>query len=238
MLKILLADDDIIEQTGISFLFEKNQIQADLSYAENGEQALQMLQNDQFDLLITDIKMPLMDGVELVKRIRDFNKELPILVISGYEDFMYAKKLLRYHVLDYLIKPINFHDFIQVINRILELQPQETQGVHSDNEAINQVIQIIRDEFDTPLTLETVASRIFLSPGYLSQKFKELTGVNFNKYLMDVRLEHALTLLTKTNMKVSKIAEKCGFSNASYFNRVFKRKKSMQPLEYRERKGN
>ena len=83
------------------------------------------------------------------------------------------------------------------------------------------------------ITLETAAEHVFLSPSYLSRKFKEETGKNFNRYLSEVRTEAAKQLLENSGAELSDIAQSVGFEDQSYFSKVFRRTQGMTPKEYR-----
>ena len=76
------------------------------------------IKNQHFDILISDIKMPLLNGVDLIKRVRDFDQQIHIIIISGYNDFEYAKNLLSSNVTNYLLKPINTTEFIHTIKQL------------------------------------------------------------------------------------------------------------------------
>lgn len=230
MLKILLVDDNSIERQGIKFLMDKNQLTFEIHEVDNGCAALDLMKREFFNILITDIRMPLMDGVELVKKLRDFNNETAVIIISGYSDFEYAKSLLQYNVADYLLKPIDFAELMGVLNK---LKTSFNNNEVSEEKSISQAINIMKNEFQNPITLDEVASRVFLSASYFSKKFKEATGTNFVKYLTNIRLAEAENLLVNSSMKVSSIASYVGLPNASYFNRIFKEAYGVTPLDFR-----
>jgi two-component system response regulator YesN len=231
MLQILLVDDNEFERNGIKFLLKKNNIEANITEAVDGREALKLLKNQHFQLLITDIKMPFMDGVELVKNLRSFNCQTKILIISGYDDFNYAKELLKYDVSDYLIKPINFNQLIEIIQNALKIiEITDSQAC----KRMQEITTVIQQEFQSNLTLDELANRFFLHPSYLSKLFKESRGINFIKYLNDIRLQHAIALLENSHMKVAQIATFVGIPNTSYFNRIFKSEFGVTPSDYRK----
>ncbi|OTE88794.1 DNA-binding response regulator, partial [Escherichia coli] len=87
--------------------------------AKNGREAWQLFQKQPFDLIITDVKMPFMDGHALVARIKEAVPEIPVMFISGFEDFHYVKKAIQLQAVDYLLKPIDPDDFYEQINKII-----------------------------------------------------------------------------------------------------------------------
>lgn len=232
MIQVLIVDDNQLERQGIRFLLEQQLHDLKITECSNGRDALKFLKEQHFSLLITDIKMPLMNGVDLITHVRDFDQDIRIIVLSGYDDFTYARELLRANVIDYLLKPIDPLEFIACLNQTLE----KITNIHScSNEpTIDKTLEIIHNEFNRELTLEELADRVFLSPNYLSILFKKEMKIGLNKYLNNFRLEKACALLINSNMKVVDIAKYIGFDNPSYFNRLFKNTFGMTPSVYRE----
>ncbi len=92
----------------------------------------------------------------------------------------------------------------------------------------------IKDNYFRDITLDTVAKQIFITPGYLSQLFKQETGINFLEYLNQYRIEKAKELLKNTFLKNYEISDKVGFADDKYFSQVFKRYTGLTPTQYRE----
>lgn len=232
MIPVLIVDDNKLERHGIRFLLEKQEYTLEITECSNGTEALKKIKEQNFELLITDIKMPIMNGVELITLLREFNQSLKIIVLSGYDDFNYARELLKSNIVDYLLKPINpneFHTCItQVLNQIMDKKPI------TNDKIIDKVLSIMHHEFDRDLTLEDLSNRVFLSPNYLGILFKKEMNIGINKYLNNFRLEKACTLLLNSNMKVVDISRYIGFDNPSYFNRLFKNTYGLTPSTFRE----
>lgn len=87
--------------------------------AMTGVQALELMERYEFDMIITDIRMPEMDGLELISRVRLLKPEIPIVVLSGYDSFAYAREAIRYNVLDYLLKPVSQVELSDIVTRIV-----------------------------------------------------------------------------------------------------------------------
>lgn len=232
MTQVLIVDDNQLERQGIRFLLEKQVYELQITECTNGIDALKALKEHHFSLLITDIKMPLMNGVDLITHVRDFDQDIRIIVLSGYDDFNYARELLKSNVTDYLLKPIDPFEFEVCLTQTL----QKLEKIHplSSDPMIDKTLEIIHNEFNRDLTLEELAERVFLSPNYLSILFKKEMNIGLNKYLNNFRLEKACSLLLNSNMKVIDIAKYIGFDNPSYFNRLFKNNFGMTPSIYRE----
>ena len=107
MYRVLITDDEKIEREGIKFLLAQEEGEYEIHEAANGRQALNVLRSEEIDFLLTDIKMPHMDGLELASKVREEYPNLPIVIFSGYSDFAFAQEAMRYGVKDYVLKPVD-----------------------------------------------------------------------------------------------------------------------------------
>ncbi|MEK3888446.1 response regulator transcription factor [Bacillus sp. FSL K6-3431] len=131
MYKVLIVDDERNIRHGIQAMITRKFPQTfECIVANNGVSALELMQTDEVDILLTDIKMPEMDGIRLVKEIQKLKCKPEVIIISGYDDFEYAKQAIKYQVKDYLLKPINRNELYDTLERIL-------QDVESANDATN-----------------------------------------------------------------------------------------------------
>lgn len=120
MYNFLIVDDEKIERDGIKFLINKYKFEINILEAQNGEKALNLIKSNHVDILFTDIRMPFMDGLELAKRAKVCNRDIKIIFYTAYSDFEYAKKAITIGVVDYILKPVNVKEFIEVVNGIIE----------------------------------------------------------------------------------------------------------------------
>lgn len=118
-MRILVVDDEKIEREGMRFLIE-NAFEAQVLEAENGKIALRILEKEKVDIVLTDIKMPFMDGLELIREARKVNPDLEMVVFSAYDEFNYAKQAMKYGVEAYLLKPVDIHEFQETMKAALE----------------------------------------------------------------------------------------------------------------------
>ncbi|MDQ0919099.1 response regulator [Paenibacillus sp. V4I5] len=139
MFQILIVDDEHIEREGIKLLIHKYKLPLSVMEAENGEEALDILASHPIDILLTDIKMPFMDGLELCRRTREQFPELKIIIFSAYGEFEYAQRAIHYHIFAYLLKPIDVNDFLREFTDVIELcqKDQEQEKEHLLLELIN-----------------------------------------------------------------------------------------------------
>lgn len=254
MYRLIIADDDHIEREGIKFLIGRCQFPLEIREAKNGRQALEMLKEQPSDLLITDIKMPFMDGLELVRESRTFLPDLSVIIMSGHGEFEYAKAAISLQVINYLLKPIEEEEFKTVLTfAINQLDARSKQQAYelpsnaiprrldselsSKGRAVAEVLQIIETEYGNDLSLEYLAGRVHLTPSYMSHMFKKETGISLVKYINKYRMEKAKEFLDQSNYKIVEVYRMVGFSDPSYFGMTFKSFYGVTPSQYRERAG-
>ena len=127
-MKILLVDDERTEREGIRFLIEKFQFELEVAEAANGKLAMEYLQKYQdVDILLTDVKMPYMDGLQLAKYAKENRPDVIIIIFSAYSEFDYAKKACEVSAVNYLLKPIEVEEFKQVMEHVIALCRQKKQ---------------------------------------------------------------------------------------------------------------
>ena len=117
MTNVLIVDDEKIEREGLKYLLLREEGERNVFEASNGKQALQIIRSEDIQLVLTDIKMPHMDGLELSRRAKEENPALQIIIFSGYSDFTFAQEAIRYGVTEYILKPVNPEDFHKVIQK-------------------------------------------------------------------------------------------------------------------------
>lgn len=117
---MLVVDDQRIERDGIKQLLKRLGTELEIFEAANGKAACEILKTQEIDLLLTDIKMPFMSGIELVKFARNMSPDLQIAIFSGFGEFSYAQEAIKYGVSDYILKPIKPQEFLQTVTRMLE----------------------------------------------------------------------------------------------------------------------
>ncbi|MGO4371264.1 response regulator [Paenibacillus sp. MCAF20] len=134
-MRVLIVDDEVVIRKGIVKLLENfGRTITETDEARNGEEALQRLIDKRPDMIITDIQMPVMNGLELIARVRESNPELEIIVLSGYAEFEYVQQALRYQVTDYLLKPVTQERLDEVISKVLLKDPSKwTAQMNADS---------------------------------------------------------------------------------------------------------
>ncbi|MEG0901814.1 MAG: AraC family transcriptional regulator [Clostridia bacterium] len=202
-------------------------------YLSNPQEALQKICDLQPSLCIVDIRMPEMDGLELIHRCMEAGVKSGFIILSGYSDFEYARQALRMGVTDYWLKPLD-PDVVQ--EKLCALNAQlgsdEQQGVRPDEE-FAQVLEYIRLNAAKKLRLEDLAGVFGFNKNYLCSLFKSKIDMSFVQYLTKIRLESGCDLLRTTSFSLDEIASRSGLNDAAYFSKVFKKNMEMTPAQYR-----
>lgn len=143
MYSILVADDERIEREGIKSLLKQCGLDLEIQEASNGKKALEYLEKHNADILITDIKMPFMDGMELIENVRKQFPKMQIIIFSGYGEFDYARTAIRLGVSDYILKPVNPEDFYKTIEKVIA----EIQKDNSEMDSIQKKKGFLEEHF-------------------------------------------------------------------------------------------
>lgn len=187
MYKLLVVDDEKWVRQGLSLTIDWLAEGIELiGEAEDGEEALQRLQKDSADIIITDIKMPRMDGLGLIEALRNQQKKVYVIIISGYNDFEYAQKALKYGAYDYVLKPIEETTLLEVVRRCVNDLEQDNKRHHQLKEMSGRIRESL------PL-----ARQHFLEMLLLGRTVDSLSDLEARWQTLNMSLDpHCLTVLT------------------------------------------
>ncbi|QSF46412.1 response regulator transcription factor [Paenibacillus tianjinensis] len=247
MIKVMIADDEEVIRRGLEKITSRMDLEVEVIGSHgNGLEAwnqLSALSEEDIDLLITDIKMPRMDGFKLIEEARGHMKNLPIAVLSGFSDFDYVRRAMRFGALDYLLKPIEKSQLYELLKRVEEnkkLQAAEPQqeavqaSEGGEHYVVEQTKSILEKEYNHNFELERLAETVGMNASYISRLFKYKTGQTITEYLIGIRIARAKELLTgRPDLKNYEIAEMVGYSDPVYFNKLFKKICGMTPKDYK-----
>ncbi len=256
MLKLILADDEEMIRESIRSLIRWEEMDIEVAAScKNGPETLQAIMTLKPDIVLTDIKMPGMSGLDLISRVYD-RRDLTVefILLSGYAEFEYAKRAISYRVSNYLLKPCNENQIMEAVQkaaseirsrrRIRELIPDNafpdaSQPAYRDY--ILRILDYVDANFSDPdLTLKKIASDVlFMNVDYLSREFFRQTGQKFSAYLTGLRMTKAKALLSGAqHEKIYEIAEQVGFANnPQYFVQLFKASTGMTPRAWAKKHG-
>ena len=243
-MRIIIVEDEPRALRGlrqlISSISKECQIVAE---AEDGKEALESIISLKPDVVFTDIKMPYMDGIELIKAVKKYDIPTCFVITSAYGEFEYAKKAISLEVKEYLLKPLTYDEVKQVLERIhneqagrdiSELIEEESlvkkyQDVHY---LIHKAITRVEVGYSTRLSQEEMAQDLGMTPEYFSYLFHKETGEKFTDFIRNYRVEIAKKLMITTDMKIQEVAYAVGYSDPKYFGKVFRKVTNETPLEF------
>ncbi|HEX3048334.1 MAG TPA: helix-turn-helix domain-containing protein, partial [Bacillota bacterium] len=197
---------------------------------------------------ITDIRMPVMDGLELLETVSIYYPYLKMVIISGYSEFEYAKQAIKYGVKDYLLKPLETEELRVALEKIRITIQSETsyfcQKITTDKnnssteEIVKTVAQFIKENYTQEINLNSLAKSFNFNASYLSKLFKKYRDETPVKYLLTLRINQAKhLLLSEPDLDIKKIGELVGYPDQFYFSRIFKHIAGKSPSEFREEKN-
>ena len=250
MMKILIADDEGYEREILAEIIDRafsGQVQVRL--VENGRQALDVATLWAADILLMDIEMPGLNGLEAAKQILAQRPESKILFITAYSLFTYAHEAVKLGAFDYILKPVDAADVQQAVRRAINqveaqrqlrgMAPaaQQLEAAPSTDKASQLMVKVKKylqhNYMICDISLDSVSEILNMNPSYFSVLFKRAFGVNFVDYLTDLRMQAAKELLQDPMRSTSEVAGMVGYESANYFTRAFKRKVGMTPTDYR-----
>ena len=212
--------------------------------AQTGDQALELVKKERPDLIMTDIKMPVMDGMTLLTEVHNLFPLTKMVIISGFSDFEYARQAIALKVTDYLLKPVMTEDLTKVLQKVKnEIQiagnhQEETYPSGTSHETPAQIASFLKDylveNHTRDVNLNLIAEKLNYSSSHLSKIFSQIYGCTPNKYLMNLRMSHAQSLLLHNpELSIREIGEMVGYHDQGYFSRIFKKQVGKSPFDYR-----
>lgn len=207
----------------------------------NGEDAWEHINQQPPQVVITDISMPIMDGIELVRRISEAKNFIHCIILTGYADFTYAQSAVRYGVSDYLLKPVNSEELHQTLKKIElailadnELLIQSaSENTYKPEEIVALVKEYIQKHYADDITLNTISQNLGFSSSYLTKVFNKVMGTTPSKFIRDYRMNIAKQLLNEPGSSVNTVSAAIGYSDPFHFSKSFKQTFGISPTEYK-----
>ena len=242
MYRVFLADDEPWVVLGLKNLIDWGANRFVIcGEALDGEKAWERIARLRPDLVITDIRMPGLSGLELMARLKEEKIHSKIVVISGYSDFEYARRALQNGCSDYLVKPVYEENLVQCLARIresLETEPLMEQGEENDSEYLSEkrmaekMVLYITEHY-REVSLQMMEKEFCLGGSTISSIIKRNTGKNYSEHLLDIRISIAEKLLRSSKESIANIAEQVGYNDYFYFVKVFKKATGVSPSQFR-----
>lgn len=252
MYQVYIVDDAVLTRKALVLTVPWDQWDCVVVGAgENGEKAFEEISRLLPDIVITDICMACMSGLELIDKCRNANINVQFIIISGYNEFEYAQKAMKMEVLDYILKPIDDNELHQAVIKAIRRLEENNEKKRNDRERgigdwklrinydeknlnayLRQALEYVQEKYNQDLSVRIVAGFLNISESYLAKLFKVELNLTFLEYLTRVRIRNAVELMKDKNMPIYEIAERVGYRDYRHFSTIFKKYMGVGPKEY------
>ncbi len=239
MYRVMLIDDEMSARKLLKESIDWQSLGMEvIGEAASGIEAINIIDELRPDIVFVDISMPFMNGIEFTKIATERYADLIIIILTGHDDFEYARQCVRLPVVEYMLKPIVRKEVTDVLLNIKENldKHKKSQAPEGQSDitpsAIEQIVQFLRNNYtDSSINLTGVAQHFGFNPSYLSRKFKQETGKSFVEFLIKCRMERAIELAAQ-GKKMFCTANDVGIPDPNYFGRCFKKYTGISYSEY------
>lgn len=248
MYRVVLVDDEQLILEGLSKVVRWADFGCEVAgTARDGREGLALIRQKTPDIVISDIRMPNMDGLTMLAALRSEFPQMQLAVLTAYRDFDYAQRAINLGVCRYLLKPSKMEELNEAIRTMTEriseskeekeTSPGETEPVQESSEAgsfiVNAALDYMRAHCTERISLASVADNVYVSQWHLSKLINRHTSQSFLEILNVMRIERAKVLLADPALRVHVIAEQVGYNDVAHFSKSFKKITGKNPGEYR-----
>lgn len=262
MIRLLIADDERMEREALAdIVMRRFEHEVTVEMAENGRKAADTAVLWEADLILMDIEMPGMNGLDAARAVLEQRPECKVIFITAYSLFQYAHEAVHLGACDYLLKPVDPDELEASIRRAIRqieterklealapvqpepeapTAPEAPAPAHPESEnqqtalVMAHVRRYLEDNYMFDISLDSVGEILHISPAYLSAQFKKYQKMNFLDCLTELRINAAKELLADPFRSAAEVASMVGYEDASYFARAFKKRTGMTPTQYRK----
>ncbi len=255
MIGIIIIDDEEMIRKGLVHTINWLSMGITvLGSTDNGQDGMEMIRRLRPDIVLTDIKMPLMDGLEMVKKLKG-QVEFKVVFLTSYQEFEFAQQAIKLNAVDYLLKPIEENVLeelmLKIVAEIKESKKYEKlKKVTNANQQnvdewlfiryaqegktfyIKETLDYIEKNYNKKISLGKLANQCNVSESYMRRILRKYTGKTFVELLHLYRINKSIEYLKEGNLRINEISDICGFSDYKHFYSVFKKKCGLSPTDF------
>jgi len=261
MYRVVVIEDSKLLRMGMVHTWDWKSLDCQIvGSAGDGLEGLQVICETRPDVVLTDIRMPGLDGLEMIRSAREKGISPAVVIISGHDEFSYAQKALTLGAVEYLVKPVEEEEAYRAIRaacarvdeqrkyrnlterlenienskmQVFNTYLASSEGIKS--EYTRQAIRYIEEHYADDINVRSIAEALSISESHLSKVFKDTLHCTIGEYLTQYRIREACTLLKDPQNRIYEVAVRCGYNDQRYFSVIFKRTMGMTPNEFRTR---
>lgn len=246
--KVLVVEDEELIRKGIVLAVDWSALDCVVvGEAADGEAGLAEAERLKPDLIVTDLKMPKMDGIAMLTALRERGNMADVIILTAYDSFSYAQSAIRLGAVDFLLKPYHDGELENAVRRLKEKRKAVSQDGTAEpvipdlkkgdkSRYVRMTAAYLEEHYMEPgISVGQIAEALALSEGHLSHTFKKETGLTILNYLTRFRIRKAMELLRTCKYKVYEVAELVGYKDIAYFSATFRKVAGMTPTEYLDR---
>ena len=251
-MNIILVDDEEIAVNSLKRRvdWEKYGVR-DIFIAHSMKEAQRIFDTQRIDVLLSDIEMPLGSGLELFEWVKIYYPAVECIYITCHPEYEYMRKAMQLGSVDFVLKPIDYAELDCILSELVKrirtsrgerplssssvIKTAEERGKSGDMTGV--IKNYIRDHLQETIYMSSLAGEVFLNEQYMMRMFKKSEGVSILEYITGERLRIAKQLLLETAYPIHQVAASVGYTNYSYFTRLFKREVGCTPQIYRQKGG-
>lgn len=242
MYTVFLVDDDtlILDELVETILWQDNGFEV-VGRETNPQKAISVIEEMSPDVCFIDLKMPNMDGNELIHKLKGNGVQSEFVMISAYDNFESVRAFFQQSGFDYILKPVNSDDIQIVLERLLtklaarkngnglndidqngsDLENDSSVAI-TDNPGFNHLIEFVEAHYNEKITLEMLSDRFGFSRNYICSLFSKHLNTSLSRYITDIRMKRAKQLLSDKTVLLKEIALELGYKEYYHFYKVFK----------------
>ncbi len=243
--RVMLIDDEpwTIVYLKRTFRWEERGFQV-VAEVQDAHSALSAAQSLRPDVIFTDIRMPGMTGLELIKAFKACGIASEFVIVSGFAEFTYAQEAIMLGAFEYCLKPINPQQADDLLVRLsdrlggesqieqateITLDCREERNIHFED-----MLSYIETRLHEKLRLKALARQFYMNPNYCCHLFNKHLGKTFSEHLTELRMKEASRILLNKHLTIDEVGRQAGYPDYFYFNKVFKKFYGVTPSEYRK----